>query len=120
MEAIRLKEKYALFDEHWTPHIIGECNGQFVKIAKVKGKFVWHDHQGEDELFYVVKGQLIIDLENHSIELNEGEMTIIPKGVKHRPRTEGKETWIMLMEPKSTKHTGDVDSELTKNQNRYL
>ena len=120
MKAINLKDKYTLFEDHWTPHIIGECNDQFVKIAKVKGEFVWHDHSDEDELFYVVKGRLFIDLENSVVELNEGDMTIVPKGTMHRPRTDGEETWIMLLEPKSTKHTGSVKSKLTKNQNKYL
>jgi len=120
MNEINLKDKFNKFEEHWSPKIIGECNGQLIKIAKVKGEFVWHDHAHEDELFYVVKGTLFIDLEEKTMELNEGEMTVIQKGVRHRPRTDNEEAWIMLIEPKSTKHTGDVQSDLTNNEQAQI
>ena len=120
MNGINLKNKFSKFKEHWTPKIIAECNDQLIKIAKVKGNFVWHDHVHEDEMFYVVKGTLFIDLEDKTIELNEGEMTVIPKGIKHRPRTNDEEVWIMLFEPKSTKHTGNVKSDFTNNQQAYI
>lgn len=113
MKKINLEEKFGLFNEHWTPKIIGELNGQFVKIAKVKGEFVWHDHANEDELFMVVKGELTIQFENETIHLKEGEIYIVPKGIRHKPIAEN-ECWILLFEPKQTKHAGKEESELTK------
>jgi mannose-6-phosphate isomerase-like protein (cupin superfamily) len=113
MDVINLNEKFNLFNEHWTPKLLGELNGQSVKIAKVKGEFVWHNHKNEDELFFIIKGTLKIELKNKTITLNEGEMTIIPRGVEHRPVAE-EEVWLMLFEPSDTKHTGNVDHELTK------
>ncbi len=106
----------AAFDqvtEYWSPKIVGQVNDQYVKIAKVQGDFVWHAHEGEDELFYIVKGHLRIDYEDHTAELAAGQFTIVPKGVRHRPVAE-EECWLMLIEPVTTKHTGDVDSEITK------
>lgn len=112
MKVVNVKEKFDLFQEHWSPKIIGELNGQDVKIAKVKGAFVWHDHKDEDELFYVIKGHLKIELKDRILELRAGEMTIIPKGVLHKPIAE-EEVWLLLFEPSNTKHTGDVQHELT-------
>ena len=113
MKVINIKEKFDLFNEHWTPKLIGELNGQSVKIAKVKGEFVWHNHKDEDELFYIIKGTLKIDLEGEMLTLREGDMTIIPRGVEHKPIAE-EEVWLMLFEPTNTKHTGEVEHELTK------
>ncbi len=113
MKKINLLEKFNLFQEHWTPKIIGELNSQHVKIAKVHGEFVWHDHAEEDELFMVIKGELIIYLRDGQITLKEGEIYIVPKGVEHKPFAE-KECWVLLFEPKQTEHTGKVDSALTK------
>lgn len=115
MEVINLKNKFSLFNEHWTPKLIGELNGQSVKIAKVKGEFVWHNHKDEDELFYIIKGTLKIELEGKMLELSEGDMTIIPRGVEHKPIAE-EEVWLMLFEPTATKHTGNVVHELTKDK----
>jgi len=112
MNVINLNEKFGLFNEHWSPKIVGELNGQEVKIAKVKGAFVWHNHRDEDELFFIIKGQLKIEFRDRTVELNPGEMIIVPKGVEHRPVAE-EEVWIMLFEPASTKHTGDVKHALT-------
>ena len=116
---IDILEKFDLFNDYWNPRIIGESNGQLIKIAKVKGEFVWHDHKDQDELFYVVKGRLFIDLESETIDLKEGQMTIIRRGTKHRPRTK-EECWIMLVEPESTKHTGDIESEITNNEQEFI
>ncbi len=113
MKVINIKEKFDLFDEHWTPKLIGELNGQSVKIAKVKGEFVWHNHKDEDELFYIIKGTLKIELEGEMLTLQEGDMTIIPRGIEHKPIAE-EEVWLMLFEPTNTKHTGEVEHELTK------
>ena len=115
MNVINVKEKFDLFNEHWTPKQIGELNGQSVKIAKVKGEFVWHNHENEDELFYIIKGTLKIELEGKTLTLNEGDMTIIPRGVEHNPIAE-EEVWLMLFEPTETKHTGNVEHELTQKE----
>lgn len=119
MQKINLQEKFKLFDELWTPKIIGELNGQHVKIAKVKGEFVWHDHASEDELFMIIKGQLKIQLRKEEILLNEGEIYIVPKGVEHKPIAE-EECWILLFEPKQIKHTGLVKDELTKDEENWI
>lgn len=112
MEIINLEQKFKLFNDHWSPKIIGELNGQEVKLAKVKGEFVWHNHQHEDELFFVIKGKLKIAFTDKTVEINEGELMIVPKGTEHKPIAE-EEVLLMLFEPKDTKHTGDVKSELT-------
>ena len=109
---INLKEKFSLFSELWNPKILDEFNGQQIKIAKVKGQFVWHDHADEDELFLVIKGCLTIEFRDRSIQLNEGEFFIVPKGVEHRPYA-AEECQLLLVEPASTKHTGSVDHALT-------
>ena len=119
MQKINLLEKFKLFDEHWTPKIIGELNGQQVKIAKVKGEFVWHDHANEDELFLIIKGQLKIQLREEVVLLQEGEIYIVPKGIEHKPVAE-EECWILLFEPKQIKHTGLVQDELTKNEENWI
>lgn len=112
MESINVREKLNLIDDHWNPRIIGELNGQQVKVAKIEGEFVWHNHKNEDELFYIIKGKLIIEFRDKKVELNEGEMIIVPKGVDHKPIAE-QEVWIMLFEPKNIKHTGNVEHKLT-------
>ncbi|OUS09900.1 mannose-6-phosphate isomerase [Nonlabens dokdonensis] len=115
MSSINLKEKLDLFQEQWTPKIIGELNGQHVKLAKLEGEFIWHDHKNEDELFYVIKGQLILELRDQTITLNEGEMYIVPKGVEHKPIAK-EEVHVLLFEPAMIKHTGEVEHELTKDK----
>lgn len=113
MEVVNIKEKFTLFNEQWNPKIIGQLNGQDVKLAKLLGEFVWHDHKLEDELFYVIKGTLQIEFRDKMIELQEGDMLIIPKGVEHKPIAE-EEVWVLLFEPSNIKHTGDVEHVLTK------
>jgi mannose-6-phosphate isomerase-like protein (cupin superfamily) len=112
MEKVNLAEKFSLFDEHWSPKIVGELNGQYVKLAKLKGEFVWHHHEAEDEMFMVLKGRLVIKLQDRDVALEEGEFLIIPRGVEHCPVAED-EVHIMLFEPKSTLHTGNVQTERT-------
>ena len=114
MKSINLLEKYIQINEHWSPKIIGELNGQHVKLAKISGEFVWHSHENEDELFMVIKGKLLMDFRDRTEIVKEGEIIIIPKGVEHRPRTENEEVQIMLFEPASTINTGEVVSDLTK------
>ncbi|MEN0049013.1 MAG: cupin domain-containing protein [Bacteroidota bacterium] len=112
MQVINLHEKFSLFQDQWTPKLIGELNGQHVKLAKLEGEFVWHDHKEEDELFFVVKGTLVIEFRDKVVELKEGEMIIVPRGVEHRPIAK-QEVWVMLFEPAQIKHTGEVEHELT-------
>ena len=113
MEVVNIKEKFTLFTEQWSPKIIGQLNGQDVKFAKLQGEFVWHDHKNEDELFYIIKGRLKIEFRDKMIQLQEGDMLIIPKGVEHKPIAE-EEVWVLLFEPSNIKHTGDVEHALTK------
>lgn len=114
MEKVNLNQKFSLFSEHWSPKIVGELNGQHVKLAKLKGEFVWHKHDEEDELFFVVKGNLKMEYRDRTVEVKENEFLIVPKGIEHKPVAE-EEVWIMLFEPSSTLHTGDTKSEMTKN-----
>lgn len=112
MEVINIKEKFELFNDHWSPKIVGALNGQEVKLAKIQGEFVWHNHEHEDELFYIVKGTLIMEFRDKTLEFSEGEMIIVPKGVDHKPVAK-EEVWVMLFEPAAIKHTGNVEHELT-------
>ena len=112
MHVIDIAEKLGTFDEHWAPHIIAELNGQHVKIAKLLGEFDWHFHENEDELFWVIQGKLIIHFRDSTVELQAGQMCVVPKGVEHKPIAE-EETHILLFEPMSTKHTGDVKADIT-------
>ena len=109
---VNLIEKFNLFNEQWHPKIAGELNDSYVKIAKVQGEFVWHHHENEDELFFVVKGMLTIKLRDKKLTIHEGEFVIIPKGVEHMPVAE-EEVWIMMLEPKTTSNTGNVENERT-------
>jgi quercetin dioxygenase-like cupin family protein len=109
---INLEEKFCLFSEHWSPRIVAELNDSYVKIAKLQGEFVWHHHEQEDELFLVVRGVLRIKLRDGEIVLKEGEFAVIPRGIEHLPVAE-EEAWVMLLEPKSTVNTGNVQNERT-------
>lgn len=113
MDKVNLAEKFALIHERWTPKIAGELNGSYVKLAKLKGEFIWHHHEHEDEMFMVVKGKLLIRFRDRDISLEEGEFLIIPQGVEHLPVAE-EETQIILIEPASTLNTGNVRNERTK------
>ena len=114
IQSINLLNKFSLFQEEWTPKIIGELNGQHVKLCKLKGNFVWHSHENEDELFMVFKGKLLIDFrDGRTVKVKEGEILIVPKGVEHRPRTNGEIVYNLLFEPKTTLHTGSEDTEMT-------
>ena len=115
MEKINLAEKLSLFKEQWKPKIVGELNGQLVKLVKFKGPFVWHHHNNEDELFYVVKGSFDMEFLDKTITINEGEFIIVPKGVEHRPNAK-EETEVMLFEPATTLNTGNVQNEITQRE----
>jgi mannose-6-phosphate isomerase-like protein (cupin superfamily) len=112
IEAVSLIEKLSSFQECWSPKIVGELNDSFVKLVKLKGEFVWHHHEAEDELFLVLKGSLLIKLRDRDIRVEQGEFVIIPSGVEHLPIAE-EEVHVMLLEPKSTLNTGNVANERT-------
>src|SRR5262249_19080695 len=112
MEKVNLAGKLALFSEHWSPKVVGELNGQQVKLVKFQGEFVWHKHDQEDELFLVVKGQFRMDFRDRQVHLGEGEFLIVPRGVEHRPVAE-EEVHVLLFEPATTLNTGDVRNERT-------
>ena len=113
MNKINISEKFKLINEYWSPKIIGELNDTHIKLAKIKGNFVWHHHENEDEMFFVIKGNLLIKFRDKEVYLNEGECIIIPKGIEHLPVAEN-EVQIMLIERKSTLNTGNVENALTK------
>lgn len=113
MNKINIAEKLSLFNDHWNPRIVGALNGQHVKLAKVKGEFVWHHHEHEDELFYVLKGELRMEFRDRTEVLQAGEMIIVPKGTEHRPVAE-QEVHLMLFEPAATLNTGNVVDAKTR------
>ena len=106
MDKVNLAEKFSRISTHWDPKIVGELNGQHVKLVKVQGSFVWHQHDHEEELFLVVHGELGIEFRDHTVLLSEGEFVIVPRGVEHRPVAE-REAHVLLFEPASTVNTGD-------------
>jgi mannose-6-phosphate isomerase-like protein (cupin superfamily) len=111
-EVVNLAQKFGLFSDHWSPKIAGELNDTYLKLVKLQGEFVWHQHEREDELFLVVRGTLRIQLRDRELALHEGEFTIIPRGVEHRPVADD-EVWVMLLEPKTTVNTGEIQDERT-------
>jgi mannose-6-phosphate isomerase-like protein (cupin superfamily) len=115
MNKVNLLEKFGLFNEHWNPKVVGELNGQQVKLVKLQGEFVWHHHDQEDELFLVVKGSFEMEFRDKTILLREREFLIVPRGVEHRPVAK-EEVWVLLFEPASTLNTGNVIDEKTKVQ----
>jgi mannose-6-phosphate isomerase-like protein (cupin superfamily) len=113
IEKVNLSEKFGLFGEHWSPKIAGEVNDSYVKLVKFSGDFVWHKHEDEDEMFFVVKGEITIRLRDGDVRLGEGEFVIIPRGVEHKPVAEA-EAHVLLFEPKTVLNTGDVVNERTR------
>ncbi len=113
IEKVNTEQKLSLIRDHWNPRIAGELNGQQVKIVKFKGSFIWHKHDHEDELFYVLKGQFTMELRDKNIVVKENEFLIVPRGVEHKPVAD-EEVSVMLFEPVSTLNTGDTQNELTK------
>lgn len=113
MHKVNISDKLALFAEHWSPKIVGELNGQHVKLVKFKGEFVWHKHDAEDEMFLVIKGSFRMEYRDKTILLNEGEFLIVPRGIEHRPVAD-EEVSVLLFEPANTLNTGDADSDLIK------
>jgi len=112
MEKVNLDQKFAQFSDYWSPKVVGELNGQHIRLVKLQGEFVWHHHENEDELFLVLKGQLTMQFRDRKVMLNPGEFIIVPKGVEHKPIA-AEEVHVMLLEPASTLNTGDVMNERT-------
>jgi mannose-6-phosphate isomerase-like protein (cupin superfamily) len=112
MDKVNINQKLAFFSEYWSPKIVGELNGQHVKLVKFKGEFVWHKHDDEDELFFVVKGSFKMEYRDRAVTVNENEFLIVPKGIEHRPVAD-EEVAIMLFEPATTLNTGNTKNELT-------
>lgn len=117
--AVNLERAFERVTEHWSPRVVAELNGQYVKVAKLRGEFVWHDHAGEDELFLVVRGRLTIQFEDGAVTLGPGECCVVPRGVRHNPVAE-EECWIVLFEPAETRHTGGVVTERTRSVEEQL
>ena len=115
MEKVNLAQKLSLFKEQWKPKIVGELNGQLIKLVKFQGPFVWHHHDHEDEMFYVVKGSFDMEFRDKTVTINEGEFIIVPRGVEHRPNAKEKAE-VMLFEPATTLNTGNVENEITQRE----
>ena len=113
IEKVNIAEKFGRFTEHWSPKIVGEVNDSYVKLVKFQGEFVWHKHDDEDEMFFVVKGEIVIRLRDGDVRLGEGEFIVIPRGVEHKPFAE-EEAHVLLFEPKTVLNTGDVINERTR------
>jgi mannose-6-phosphate isomerase-like protein (cupin superfamily) len=112
VEKVNIAQKFKLFDDHWSPRIIGAINDLYIKLVKVKGEFVWHSHKEEDELFLVIKDRLTIKTRDRDVDLQEGEFVIVPKGVEHKPVSKD-EAYLMLLERNTTINTGNVRNERT-------
>ena len=112
IEKVRLADKFSRFNEYWQPKIIGELNDAYIKAVKFKDSFVWHDHANEDELFFVVKGRMLLKLRDGNLELGPGEFAVVPRGVEHCP-VANEEVEVLLLEPKTTVNTGEVRNERT-------
>ncbi|NNE99327.1 MAG: cupin domain-containing protein [Pyrinomonadaceae bacterium] len=111
MTKVNLAEKLALINEHWRPKVVGELNGQEVKVVKFQGEFPWHHHETEDEMFMALKGSFRLEFRDKTIELDEGEFIVVPHGVEHRPVAE-EEVEVLLFEPANTKNTGNIEDEI--------
>ncbi len=119
MEAINLADKLAQFSDTWSPRIIAALNGQLVKLAKLEGEFVWHAHADEDELFYIVEGELVMRLRDREVPLKAGDLFVVPRGVEHSPYAP-KGASVMLFEPAATKHTGQIVHERTVHEQTWI
>ena len=119
MKSINFADKLSKFSDHWSPKVIAEMNDYQFKLAKLEGEFVWHNHPDTDEVFIVIEGSMKIELEDGVVELNTGEMYVVPKGVMHKPTAE-KECKIMLVEPRGVVNTGEADSDLTAENDVWI
>lgn len=119
MVKINLQNKFSKFSEQWTPKVIAEMNDYQFKLVKIEGEFVWHNHSDTDEVFIVVEGKMFIEFEHETIELNQGEMYVVPKGVQHKPYAE-QECKVMLVEPKGVVNTGEASDDLTAQNDVWI
>jgi mannose-6-phosphate isomerase-like protein (cupin superfamily) len=119
MKKINLEDKLSKFSEHWSPKVIAEMNDYQFKLVRIEGEFVWHDHPDTDEVFIVIEGTMLIEFEDRTIELSEGEMLVVPKGVRHKPYAEA-ECKVMLVEPRGVVNTGDTGDELTADNDVWV
>ena len=117
--AINFADKFSMFSELWSPKIIAQMNDYHFKLAKVKGDFIWHDHPETDEVFIVIQGRLAIQLQEGQVELNQGELYVVPKGVEHKPFAQ-EECWILLIEPAGTVNTGNAGGEMTTENDQWI
>tara|TARA_B100001989_G_scaffold63278_1_gene42672 strand:- start:1004 stop:1363 length:360 start_codon:yes stop_codon:yes gene_type:complete len=119
MKKINFKSKFQKFKDHWSPKVIAEMNDYQFKLVKIEKDFIWHQHDDTDEVFIVIEGKISIEFEDETVEINEGEMIIVPKGVKHKPFSE-EEAKIMLIEPTGTVNTGEIDDKLTAPNDQWI
>ena len=119
MSKINLKDKFSLFSDHWSPKVITEMNDYQFKLVKIQGDFVWHNHADTDEAFIVIEGEMSIEFKDKTIELSEGEMYVVPKGVEHKPYAE-KECKVMIIEPRGIVNTGNTDGDLTASNDVWI
>ena len=119
MEKINLKEKLSKFSDHWSPKVIAEMNDYQFKLVKIQGEFVWHNHDDTDETFIVIEGEMKIEFENETLELNEGDMFVVPKGIEHKPWAEN-ECKVMIIEPRGVLNTGSSKSDLTASNDVWI
>jgi len=119
MDKVNITEKLSLFKDHWNPRIVEELNGQYVKLVKFQGAFVWHKHEHEDELFLVLTGQFNMEFRDRTVEIKENEFIVVPRGIEHRPNAQN-EVSVLLFEPKNTLNTGDNKGELTRNDLQWI
>ena len=119
MEKINLKEKLSKFSDHWSPKVIAEMNDYQFKLVKIQGEFIWHNHEDTDETFIVIEGEMKIEYEKETLELNEGDMFVVPKGVEHKPWAEN-ECKVMIIEPRGVLNTGNSKGDLTASNDVWI
>ena len=119
MNKINLKEKFSKFSDHWSPKVIAEMNDYQFKLVKIQGEFVWHNHDDTDETFIVIEGEMKIEFENETLQLNEGDMFVVPKGVEHKPWARN-ECKVMIIEPRGVLNTGDSEGDLTASNDVWI
>ena len=119
MNKINLKEKFSKFSDHWSPKVIAEMNDYQFKLVKIQGEFVWHNHDDTDETFIVIEGEMKIEFENETLQLNEGDMFVVPKGVEHKPWA-GNECIVMIIEPRGVLNTGNSEGDLTASNDVWI
>ena len=119
MNKINLKEKFSKFSDHWSPKVIAEMNDYQFKLVKIQGEFVWHNHDDTDETFIVIEGEMKIEFENETLQMNEGDMFVVPKGVEHKPWAEN-ECKVMIIEPRGVLNTGNSEGDLTASNDVWI